>query len=198
MLFAGLNCLAQTNSATTNSASSTPDQVTASQEQAINKAMPEYFEFDKDPVNDTITISLHEYDVLNGDSGDSVKMDVVAFVQPPKLFTDKISLHFISQSSDWKYLDDHDFTIRFDDKKLSPDEDYSNKVLDEGGVYESVFPDFTLQQFHDIAWSDSVYVKLGFENFEIPYADRQKWKLLWKYFDMKKNQAEADLNKAVQ
>ena len=194
--------LGQTNSpittqVQTNLQVATPEMVLSNQMQAVRRAMPQYFEFSRDEVDQTIAISLNEYMVLEDDNGATLRADVDAFVHPPKEYADKISLHFVSQTSEWRFLDNHNFIIRYDDKTLSPDADYSNKIF-FGGVAESFFPDFTLEQFHDIAWADKVFVKLGYLNYEIPYEDRQKWKLLWKYFDLKKKQADADLSKAVQ
>lgn len=200
-----LSSPAQTNLVATNSisepqtnAEATEDEIVSNQLQSVIRAIPQYFDFHKDEVEGTVTISLSNYIDLEDDNGGTVKLGVVTFVHPPKEVVDYVALYFRSQSPDWKFLDDHDFTIRYDDIKLSPDSDYSNKILNNGTVYEQFFPNFTLQQFHDIAWADKVFVKLGYANYEIPYADRQKWKLLWKYFDLKKRQATLDSGKAVQ
>jgi hypothetical protein len=40
-------------------------------------------------------------------------------------------------------------------------------------------------------------VKIGGRNYEIPYEARQKWKLLWKYFDLLKSSQTSDLQKAI-
>jgi hypothetical protein len=199
-MFATLVSSAQTNSpATTNPPPQTAEQVLAAQKEAVRKAMPQYYTIEQDPVDDTKTISLINYEVLEDVDGANLKLDVVAFIHPPKKLPPKISLHLISHSSEWRFLDDHDFTIRFGDQKLSPgDLAYSNKVLDDATVVEHVWPDFTLEQFHQIAWANTVYFKLGYKNYAIPYQTRQKWKLLWKYFDLMKTDSDSDLKKAIQ
>jgi hypothetical protein len=171
----------------------------AEQREAVKKAMPEFYTIEQDSVDDTKTISLNEYETLEYNDDNHLKMDVVAFIHPPQKLPDRISLHFISHSSEWRFLDDHDFTIRYDDTKLSVGNlSYANKVLDDATVTEQIWPDFTIQQFHDIAWANSVYIKIGYKNYEIPYDIRQKWKLLWKYFDLQKpSPKEEDLKKAI-
>ncbi len=127
-----------------------------------------------------------------------MRVEASAFITPPATMPDSIGLNFRSYSSDWMFLDSHDFMIRYDDQKLTPSNPYyGNKVLDDGSVRETIWPDFTLAQFHDIAWAQSVTVKIGGRNYEIPYEARQKWKLLWKYFDLLKSSQTSDLQKAI-
>ena len=197
--------LAQTNVPATNAVPLPSRQLSLStnsplqaQMDAVDKAMPQYFSFEQDVVSDTKTMSLNEYEILEDTDGADLKLDVVAFIHPPSDLPAKISLHIISHSSEWRFLDDHDFTIRFGDKKLSPGNlAYSNKVLDDATVIEHVWPDFTIEQFHDLAWADTVYFKLGYKNYEITPGVRQKWKLLWKYFDLKKHISDEDLKNAI-
>ena len=140
----------------------------------------------------------NDYDQLENEDTAHLLIDVVCFIHPPKRLPDKISLHIISHSENWRFLENHDFTIRFDDKKLSPgDLAYANKVLSDATVNEQIWPDFTLDQFRQIAWADKVYFKLGYKNYEIPTVTRQKWKLLWKYLDLMKAGQDVDLKKAI-
>ena len=152
----------------------------------VVEAIDKYFQIKKDAVDDTETISLNNYEELEHTDSAAVSYDVVAFIHPPKRLPDRISLHLISHSEEWRFLEDHDFTIRFDDKKLSPGNlAYSNKVLRDATVIENIWPDFTLEQFHDIAFANSVFIKFGFRSYEIPTVQRQKWKLFWTYFNLK-------------
>jgi hypothetical protein len=201
-MLAALTSFAQTNSTIPIKTNALPsaEQIHAAQVAAVKKAMPQYWDWEQDSVSDVVTISLNQYETLYDDDRGvvSLQLDVVAKIAPKKDLPETIGIRLISHTADWKYLDDHDFTIRFDDKKFTPDNPfYSNKVRSDATVIEQVWPDFTIQQFHDIAWSTNVIFKLGYKNFEIPYAARLKWKLLWKYFDFVKSDQDADLQKEI-
>jgi hypothetical protein len=175
-----------------------PEQVHAAQLQAVRNAFPQFYDYEKDSVDDSVTISQLEDNYISWSESATIRVSAEVLLKSPADFPSVIGLHFISHSPEWIFLDDHDFTIRYDNQKLTPDGTYyGNKVLDDATVTETIWPDFTLQQFHDIAWAQAVNVKIGGRNYEIPYEARQKWKLLWKYFDLQKSDRDAALKKAI-
>lgn len=181
------------------SATKAPELSRERQLEAVQKALPHYFVFDRDPVTDTETISLGNRVRLERTRTESMVLDVVFFLHPPQHIPDLISLRIISHSDEWRFLENHAFTIRFDEKRLSPgDLNYDNKIFSGSDLLEQIFADFTLDEFRQIAWATNVVFKFGHENYQIPYADRQHWKLLWKYFDLRKTDSDDELKQLLQ
>ena len=180
----------------------------SNEECAVAKVMPDHFKFNKDIVNETVSLSLLQDDFLEGGDniygvrvepptifssariipvggdGFNVNMDVIAMIHAPKHFVDSICLNFVSHTSQWTYLENHDFTARFDTNKIWLPAAYSNATEGDGTVIEQFFVTFTPKQFHDMAWANVTAVKLGSENYLIPREDRVKWKLLWNYSNL--------------
>lgn len=152
---------------------------------AAARAMNSFFETRQDQVTRKITVDQPDYDHL----GDGLGVELICWVTPEQAGPGTIVLHLSSQSEDWRFLDDNTFTLRADDltKDYGDQKDYS-KVLTEG-VNEQFMIELTPEELHQYAWADEVWFKLGYMDKEIPYATRQKWKLFWKYFDLKKELA---------
>ena len=167
---------------------------------AVKAALPQYFETTKDPVTGLLTIDQPQYDISPTDGGLFIDSEAVVFISSGKTYPEKISIHLHSKTDGWKFLDNHDFAIRYDDKLINMGSlEHHGKIQNDGTVTEGFWADFTPEQFHDIAWGTNVYCKLGYQNFEIKKTDRTKWKLLWKYCDLeqKLSKSDAALQKAI-
>jgi hypothetical protein len=162
---------------------------------AIINVLPEYFDYKEDEVNGTATFNLKNYVTLGYDP--TMEFDLLAFIPEKEVVARHISFHFVSTSQNTLFDEMHDITIRYDNQRISgTNSEYSNKILNDGSVIENIWDDFTLEEFHDIAWANTVYVKVGFKNYEIGYKTRQQWKLLWNYFNLqnKSDKLEDQIN----
>jgi hypothetical protein len=159
---------------------------------AVGNALPQFFSDTLDPVEGTRKIAQINDDTLVNDNADELQLQVVCFLHPPSTVPTSIGLLLTSHTSEWRYLENHEFTIRYDAEKFTPSKtDYYNRIMDDATVTETIWPDLSLEQFHQIAWSEQVYFRVGYKNFEITKPMRQKWKLLWKYFDLQQQKRDA-------
>jgi len=175
------------------SANTNRPSLIAAQLASASQAMSAYYQISKDPVDGTVTIEQLDYDHLD----DGLGSELVCWLHPPKTYPEQVSLHIHSSSEEWRFLEDHGFTIRADDerKNYGDQKDYS-KVVD-GGVIENFYVDFSMDELHQYAWAHDVWFKLGYKNCQLAYRDRQKWKLLWKYFDLKKQQENMTVSSTI-
>jgi hypothetical protein len=184
----------------------------AGRKEIIANAMNAVFHQEQDQVDDHFTEDQQDYDELEY-RGDAVfSCEIVAFIYPPKKTPKTFNLHLVSHSKDWRFLDSHDCMVRYDDNKLEPfNLQYKSDVLNDATVRETAWPEFTFEQFHDVAFAKTVFIKFGFKNYEISPAIRQKWKLIWTYYRLKQlnensdesqfpplTQEELDFNNAIQ
>ena len=206
LLASAINAGAQTNAplvitAITNRPVLTPEQTKQAQFAAVARTMPQYYDIAKDSVTEVTTIDQKAYDLLTADSGATINIEAVSFIPAKEKIPSGISLHLLSHTGEWKYLEYHKFTLRYDDHLFPPLElTDKSSVQTDATVYEQFYPELTLEEFRKVAWANKVYFKLGYENFEIPYQTRQKWKLLWKYYDLMapdQQAADAELKKVI-
>lgn len=144
------------------------------------------------------TIEQINCDMLDGthEGADySVSLKIRVYLYKTNPIPEKICLWMTSYSDDWFYLKTHDVIIKIDEDRLHPDPNYVGDVITDG-VIEHICPDLTLDQFRQAAWANSLTIRAGISTWEIPAATRQKWKLLWKHFDLIRAKQDADL-KAV-
>jgi hypothetical protein len=162
--------------------------------EAAASAMTSYFEFKKDDVTGEVKIDQPDYDVIAG--GDGVGVELVCLLKENQEFPSTVTFHVHSESSEWRFLDYHAMAVRADNMKKDFGEpnDYSKVVY--GGVTEGFLLDWTLDELHDFAWSNDFVFKIGTSNFRVSAEQRQKWKLLWKYFSLKR-QMSADKLKSI-
>jgi hypothetical protein len=186
-----LNAQAQTNSAFKTTLSTNAVQPSNEQQlESVRAAMPQYFTIDQDE-NGIKTITQNVEETLEESSIANMKLKVSTSIFPPSNLPDEIYLHFMAHSDVGHFFDagDPDFEIHFDTNSISLGklEDKSGGEIDRSTI-DLYSANFTLEQFRQIAWANKVYVKLEYKRYEIPPAARQKWKLLWKYFDLLKAQ----------
>jgi hypothetical protein len=161
--------------------------------QSAAAALPAYFDTTQDPVTDDITIKQRTLD----DSGDSLQTEILVSLSPDKAMPDPIALHIVGTSDRARFDDDSDLTIRANFAGADPvKKDYGHledkqAILHDGTMLEQFICPLTMDDLHTWAWGDELWFKLGYKTEQIGYDERQKWKLLWQYLNLRARQMQS-------
>jgi hypothetical protein len=185
--------VAQTNTVTTNSIPKSPEQIQAEKLAAVRKAMPRYFSYTEDE-NKTRSMVQITDDTLKQDSDGYVKLSLMCVIVPPDKIPDTVNFQIISKGESWNFTEGLEYPITADGKPLKPktqkimsnlnDVEHDPYHLDK--LIDSLSEEVTLEQFKELAWAKKVWFKTDSGFVEVAPAARQKWKLMWNYFDLLK------------
>lgn len=183
----------QTNTAleSTNSTAKSPDKSQEDKLAAVRKAMPAYFTLEADKFG-VRTISQTMNDTIREDADGYAKIGIICYITPPDTIPDIIDFQLITKDQTWNFTKGLDYPIDADGKAINPVKQRILGNLDDVEhdhllpMIESLNEEVTLDQFKQLAWSKHVWFKTDKGFIEVPAPARQKWKLMWNYFDLLK------------
>lgn len=94
-----------------------------------------------------------------------------------------VTLHIFSSTKEWSFLNYHVFVAKWDENKKSFGCLEHHGHVGNGYVTETFFPEFTYEEFKEIATARSVTMALGSTEFELPYPNRAHMRAFVDYFD---------------
>jgi len=157
----------------------------AEQLAAVITALKSYMDEETDPVTYQTTVRQNGWNNIYSDTGPTLRLSVAYFMGADRKLPPQLVLFIRCADENWQFLKRHEITFRVDDEKINFGNcQYSGEVVD-GGVVEKSFVYLDWEQFRKFAWASTIYFSYGDHNYQILGLARQKWKLLWKYHDLK-------------
>jgi hypothetical protein len=147
----------------------------------------EFWNVERDHVREETKISLK--DRMHGDDDiSSIDIDIICRVSEAEPVPDEITMHFISKSDDWRFLNYSAFIVNYDGMKKDFGElKVDGDVISGGRVLEQMIAHFSYEEFRKMAFAKTVLLNLGTQtNDEIVPSSRVKWQVLCNYFDLMK------------
>jgi len=183
--------MTQTNtvSETTNSVPKSPGEIREEKLAAVKKAMPAYFTLEADE-HGVRTISTTFNDTIRQDEDGYAKIGIICYIFPPEKIPETIDFQLITKDEAWNFTKGLDYPIDADGKPVNPTKQSIMGNPDEVEhdhlmpMIESLNEEVTLDQFKQLAWSKHVWFKTNKGFIEVAAPARQKWKLMWNYFNL--------------
>jgi hypothetical protein len=168
--------------------------IIAKQLAAASKAMMGYFQYKKDSITFIATIDQLDYDQVSP----GLQIDLVCLLHSGEQIPKTVGFLIHSESQTWRFVENHPLSIEAGALKRDYGTPMDHASVVPGGVTEGFLLDWSWQDLHDFAWADDFWFKLGMVECQVTPAQRLKWKLLWKYFDLMKQQQMASFDKRIQ
>jgi hypothetical protein len=185
--------MTQTNtvSEATNAIPKSPAKIQEEKFAAVKKAMPAYFSLEADE-NNTRSMSQIVDDTIKQDSDGWIKIGLVCVIVPPDQIPSTVDFQITSRGQSWKFTEGLKYPIAADGKPIIPNsqkiknnlEDVERDATHTEPLVDSLSEDVSLDQLKTLAWATHVWIKTDDGFVEVPSAARQKWKLMWNYFEL--------------
>lgn len=158
-------------------------------------ALPDYFEHTTDPVDDQQKIRQIEPIHLEDERSCGVDLEAICLLRKNERIPRRVYLRLTSISSLARFDENSDFSYRIDSlpRKECGKLDVKQQHNKDYDVIEIMVADVTLEEFKQMAWAEQLYFKVGYKTMLVNYSERQKWKMLWKYFDLRRLKDEAKM-----
>lgn len=168
--------------------------VIAKQLAAASKAMMGYFQYKQDSITYIATIDQLDYDQVSP----GIQIDLICLLHSGEQIPKTVGFLIHSESQTWRFAENHPLSIEAGTLKRDYGTPMDHASVVPGGVTEGFFLDWSWQDLHDFAWADDFWFKLGMVECQVTAAQRLKWKLLWKYFDLMRQQQMTIFDKRIQ
>jgi hypothetical protein len=168
--------------------------IIAKQLAATSKAMMGYFEYKKDSITYFATIDQLDYDQVSP----GLQVELVCLLHPGEQIPKTVGFLIHSESETWRFAENHPLSIEAGTLKRDYGTPMDHASVVPGGVTEGFLLDWSWEDLHNFAWADDFWFRLGMVECQVTAAQRLKWKLLWKYFDLLKQQQMASFDKRIQ
>jgi hypothetical protein len=119
--------------------------------------------------------------------GEAIRLQTVSITEPAEAAPASIILMVVGEHGT---LGDHcDIALHWGDtQKNFGDLEPQNKA-----DFDSCWPKLTMAEYRGIAWAESASIKINGTTYAIPKSERVKWKLLWNYYDLRRQKKELTL-----
>lgn len=182
--------VAQTNTVSeiTNTISKSPEQIRAEKLAAVRQAMPTYFKLEAADYGTRISSQLSE-DIISRDADSKIGISVSCVTSSPTEIPTTVYFQLLSRGQVSNFTDGLDYPIAADGKQISVKLQKITSNDDSSSAVESLSEQVTLENFKTLAWASHVWFKTDHGFVEVPASARQKWKLMWNYYDLLKADA---------